>query len=210
MMQVWFCWTHKVANFPSSTVLPAAYVGVGSRFAIITAGSWQGTRRAEKFECEDFLSPRAKSVTLISKPVKPLFYRQHIWFPAPAGACSPHRFRLGSFCVFKGFQTTPPVPRPPSTLAESHSQGWSAADHMWSLSMKVLTLYSSCLLSQSFPARLKIRSAPFVRLLQDPRIEFFNALLDLMGSYWDGEIISSKSPQICCHGARSIVIQGQS
>lgn len=76
--------------------------------------------------------------------------------------------------------------------------------------MKVLTLYSSCLLSQSFPARLKIRSASFLRLLQDPRIEFFRALLDLMGSYWDGEIISSKSPQICCHGAKGIVIQGQS
>lgn len=76
--------------------------------------------------------------------------------------------------------------------------------------MTVLTLYSPCLLSQSFPARLKIRSASSVRLLRDPPIEFFNALLDLMGSYWDGEIISSKSPQICCHGAKSIVIQGQS
>lgn len=119
MMQVWFCWTHKVANFPSSTVLPAAYVGVGSRFAIITAASsrqCKGTRRAEKLECEDFLSPHAKSVTLIWKPVKPLFSWQHIWFPAPAGECSPHRFRLGSFCVFKGFQTTPPLllsPHPP-------------------------------------------------------------------------------------------------
>lgn len=50
MMQVWFCWTHKVANFPSSTVLPAAYVGVGSRFAIIAAGSCKGTHRAEKVQ----------------------------------------------------------------------------------------------------------------------------------------------------------------
>lgn len=76
--------------------------------------------------------------------------------------------------------------------------------------MKVLTLHSSCLLSQGFPARLKIRSASFVRLLQDPHIEFFHALLHFTGSYWDGELISSKSPQICCDGAKSIVIQGRS
>lgn len=158
MMQVWFCWTHKVANFPGSAGLPAAYVGVRSRSAIITAGSCKGTRRAEKLECEDFLSPHAKSVALISKPVKPLFSRQHIWIPAPVfTSLIPPRFFL---CIQRISNAPPPHPSPaPSTLAESCSQGWSAADHMWSLSMKVLTLYSSCLLSRSFPARLKIRSA---------------------------------------------------
>lgn len=77
--------------------------------------------------------------------------------------------------------------------------------------MNVLTLHSSCVLSQGFPARVKkIRSASFFRLLQDPRIEFFHATLDFAGSYRDGKIISSKGAQICCDGAKSVVIPGWS
>lgn len=75
-------------------------------------------------------------------------------------------------------------PAPP-TLAESRSQGWSDADHMPSLSMKVLTLHSACLLSQGFPLRLKISLASFFCLLQDPHIEFFHAMLAFMDPYWD-------------------------
>lgn len=53
-----------------AAVLPPAYVGVESHFAVIITGPCKVTRsRAEKLECQDFMSPCAKSVTLIAKPV---------------------------------------------------------------------------------------------------------------------------------------------
>lgn len=70
LMQAGFYCTHKVANFPCSTGVPAAYVGVESHFAVIIADLNKVTLGAEqKNECEDFMSPCAKSVTLIAKPV---------------------------------------------------------------------------------------------------------------------------------------------
>lgn len=154
---------HIVANFPCCTVLPAAHVGVGSRFAIIMAGSCKGTRGAEKWECEDFVSHRAKSVTLITKPAKHLspclptsicFSLTTYFIP---GTCRhvftspiPPRF----FLCIQRISNRPPPPTPPN-LAESRSQGWSGAGHMRSSSMKVLTLHSPCVLSQGFPARIK-------------------------------------------------------
>lgn len=91
----------------------------------------------------------------------------------------PPRFFL---CIQRISNDSPP---PPPTLAESRSKGWCDADHMPSLSMKVLTLHSACLLSQGFPLRLKISLASFFCLLQDPHIEFFHAMLVSMDSYWD-------------------------
>lgn len=89
-------------------------------------------------------------------------------------------------CFFLCIQRISNDSRPlPPTLAESRSQGWSDADHMPSLSIKVLTLHSACLLSQGFPLRLKISLASFFCLLQDPHIEFFQAMLFSVDSYRD-------------------------